>query len=349
MIIMNMDSGSYLKYCFEMIKRFGGSKMTSKILITGASGFIGTNLLEDLIEKDYKVLNIDFNEPKIKERKNVWKNIDITDYQKFRDAVIAFNPDYIVHLAARTDLDGKTIDDYLANTLGVENMMKIVRELPNIKKIVITSSKFVTCNGYKIKDQFDYCPHTIYGKSKVITENKVWANKPQCDWCIIRPTSIWGPWFGVPYRNFFDMIMHRMYFHIGNTKCYKTYGYIGNSIYQIEKLLFTETPDENNKVFYIGDEIPYEINEWADEIANELGIKVPTMPLWFVKSLAKFGDFLGIFHIHFPMQSFRFGNMTNDGTNDMANTYKIAHEMPYTRLEGNKVTIEWIKKYANKL
>lgn len=36
-----------------------------------------------------------------------------------------------------------------------------------------------------------------------------------CDWCIIRPTSIWGPWFGVPYRNFFDMVMHRMYFQIG--------------------------------------------------------------------------------------------------------------------------------------
>lgn len=36
-----------------------------KILITGASGFIGTNLLEDLNAKGYTVLNLDFNEPKI--------------------------------------------------------------------------------------------------------------------------------------------------------------------------------------------------------------------------------------------------------------------------------------------
>lgn len=315
-----------------------------KILITGASGFIGTNLLEDLVKDGYEVLNIDFNKPKIKDRENVWKNVDITDFATFDKTVLDFEPDYIVHLAARTDLDGKTIEEYAANTVGVDNLLQIVNKLPNLKKIIITSSKFVTTNGYRIKDQFDYCPHTVYGQSKVETERRVWANKPQCDWCIIRPTSIWGPWFGVPYRNFFDMVMRRMYFHIGKIKCYKTYGYIGNAIYQIKQLLFNETLDENNKVFYIGDEPAYEINEWADEIASELGFKVPTMPVWFVKCLAKFGDFLGLFGIHFPMQSFRFGNMTNDGVNDMTTTYAIAPEMPYTRIEGVKITIGWIKE-----
>lgn len=316
-----------------------------KILVTGASGFIGTNLIEDLISKEYEVCNIDINAPKIPQRNNIWKNVDIRDYVSFEKAVLSFNPDYLVHLAARTDLDGKSMDDYSANVIGVKNLMNIIHKLPNLKKVIITSSKFVTRNGYKIKDQRDYCPHTKYGESKVETENKVWENKPQCDWCIIRPTSIWGPWFGVPYRNFFDMVMRRMYFHIGNIKCYKTYGYIGNAIYQIEQLLFTETSDENNKVFYIGDEPAYEINEWADEIANEFGFKVPTVPVFFVKCLAKYGDFLGIFKIHFPMQSFRFWNMTHDGVNDMSNTYVIAPEKKYTRLEGIKATIAWMKEY----
>lgn len=322
--------------------------MSMKILITGASGFIGTNLLEDLLNKGYDICNIDFKEPKIPERKKLWKNIDITDLKSFEEAVVGFEPDYLVHLAARTDLDGKTLEDYKANVLGVENLMKIVQKLPNLKKVIITSSKFVTRNGYKIKNIHDYCPHTKYGESKAETEILVWGNIPRCDWCIIRPTSIWGPWFGVPYRNFFDMVMKRMYFHIGHIKCHKTYGYIGNAVYQIEQLLFNETLDENNKVFYIGDEPAYEINEWADEIAGELGFNVPTMPVWFVKGLAKFGDFLGLFGIHFPMQSFRFGNMTNDGINDMSNTYKIAPDMPYTRLEGTRATIEWIRKYEGK-
>lgn len=319
-----------------------------RILITGASGFIGTNLLEDFIKKEFEVCNIDINKPKISSRNNVWNNVDITDYSAFEKAVLDFQPDYCIHLAARTDLDGKTLDDYSANVIGVENLMKIVHKLPDLRKVIIASSKFVTRNGYQIKNQFDYCPHTKYGESKVVTEKNVWANKPQCDWCIIRPTSIWGPWFGVPYRNFFDMVMKRMYFHIGHIKCHKTYGYIGNAIYQIEQLLFSETNDENNKVFYIGDEPAYEINEWAEEIAKELGFTVPTVPVWFVKCLAKFGDFLSLFKIHFPMQSFRFGNMTNDGVNDMSNTYKIAPDMPYTRLEGTKTTIAWIKEYEGK-
>lgn len=322
--------------------------MKDKILITGASGFIGTNLLEDLIKKGYEVCNIDFAKPKIPERSNVWKNVDITNYSSFEEGVLKFSPDYIVHLAARTDLDGKTLEDYDANITGVENLLKIIHKLPSLKKVIITSSKFVARNGYKVKNQHDFCPHTKYGESKVETENKVWGNKPSCDWCIIRPTSIWGPWFGVPYRNFFDLVMRRMYFHIGHIKCHKTYGYIGNAVYQIEQLLFHETSDENEKIFYIGDEPAYEINEWADEIANELGFKVPTMPVWFVKGLAKFGDFLEILHIHFPMQSFRFGNMTNDGINDMGSTYKIASDMPFTRLEGTKATIAWLKKYDKK-
>ena len=163
--------------------------MKTKILITGASGFIGTNLLEDMLSKGYEVCNIDFNTPKIPERNSVWKNVDITDYKSFEKAVLDFAPDYLVHLAARTDLDGKTLEDYSANVVGVENLMAIIHKLPNLKKAIITSSKFVTRNGYKIKNQHDYCPHTKYGESKVETEIRVWANEPQCDWCIIRPKA----------------------------------------------------------------------------------------------------------------------------------------------------------------
>ena len=260
-----------------------------KVLITGGSGFIGTNLLLFLIEK-YEILNIDIRESKIKKKKKYTSIVDITNYENFRNVVIGFSPDYIIHLAARTDLNGKFIYDYSANTVGVSNLMKIIHELPKLKKLIVTSSMLVCHTGYYPKNQFDYAPTTIYGESKVETEKAVWANKPMCDWAIIRPTSIWGPWFGVPYRNFFDMVLKHRYIHIGYRSCTKTYGYVGNSVYQIEQILFNDTRDENKKVYYIGDNPATNIEEWGYEIATELGFKIKRIPYCLLKIVAYVGD-----------------------------------------------------------
>lgn len=316
-----------------------------KILITGASGFIGTNLLE-YFKTNNDVLNIDFNEPKNKEHLPYWKKVDIRDFESLRKEVLAFNPDYILHMAARTDLDGKTVEDYDANTTGVENILKVVHELKVLKKIIITSSQHICPTGYYPKDQFDYAPYDNYGRSKVITEKNVWANKPQCDWAIIRPTSIWGPWFGVPYRNFFDMVMAKRYFHIGHKSATKTYGYVGNTVYQIDCILHTETKDENNKIFYIGDNPPIPIEDWANEIGNELGIKIPRMPYWLLKCAAIFGDgFYKVTGRRFPMNSLRLRNMTTRNTRNLDKTYAIAPNPPFDRITGVRETLKWLKEH----
>lgn len=314
-----------------------------KVLITGGSGFIGTNLLLFLIEK-YEILNIDIRESNLTELQKYTSIVDITNYENFRNVVIGFSPDYIIHLAARTDLNGKFIYDYSANTVGVSNLMKIIHELPKLKKLIVTSSMLVCHTGYYPKNQFDYAPNTLYGESKVETEKIVWDNKPQCDWAIIRPTSIWGPWFGVPYRNFFDMVISRKYFHIGRKSCTKTYGYVGNAVYQIEQILFHETLNEDQKVFYIGDNPPTNIEIWANEIAAELNFDIKRVPFWMLKIAAYFGDLLKLFNITFPMTSFRLKNMTTNNTIDLSETYKIAPNPPCSRIDGIKATLQWLKK-----
>ena len=314
-----------------------------KVLITGGSGFIGTNLLLFFKEK-YEILNIDIRESNLTELQKYTSIVDITNYENFRNVVIGFSPDYIIHLAARTDLNGKFIYDYSANTVGVSNLMKIIHELPKLKKLIVTSSMLVCHTGYYPKNQSDYAPNTLYGESKVETEKIVWDNKPQCDWVIIRPTSIWGPWFGVPYRNFFDMVISRKYFHIGRKSCTKTYGYVGNAVYQIEQILFHETLNEDQKVFYIGDNPPTNIEIWANEIATELNFDIKRVPFWMLKIAAYFGDLLKLFNITFPMTSFRLKNMTTDNTIDLSETYKIAPNPPCSRIDGIKATLQWLKK-----
>ncbi|MGR9106609.1 MAG: NAD-dependent epimerase/dehydratase family protein [Gammaproteobacteria bacterium] len=316
--------------------------MQGKILITGGSGFIGTNLIERFVRHGHRVLNIDFKQPRNPQHTRYWQNTDITKASDLRSSVESFDPDYVVHLAARTDLDGTCLSDYAANTKGVENIARTIRDLGTLKKVVFASSMLVCHGGYHPKDQFDYAPTTIYGQSKIETERIIWDIQPQSDWCIMRPTSIWGPWFGPPYRSFFDLIIQKRYFHIGRQGCTKTYGYVGNTTYQIECLLFSETSNPQEKIFYLGDRPPLDIEKWANQIACELGSRIMRLPYFSIKLAALCGDILKRFGIGFPMNSFRLKNMTTNHIIDLDAIYRIAPDPPFSTLDGIRDTLGWI-------
>lgn len=317
-----------------------------RILVTGGSGFIGTNLIEYLIStQDFEILNIDFQEPKIKERVDIWKDIDIREKDKFICAIIDFNPDFVVHLAARTDLRGNTLMDYDAEISGVSNLLEALDKCSNIKRAVFASSMYVCEPGYMPKDFDDYAPHTLYGEAKVETEKRIKTKNPEYTWCIIRPTSIWGPWFGEPYDKFFHIVLKHMYFHMGKRACKKTYGYIDNTVYQIMSLLNVSAEMINHGVYYLGDYTPYPISEWAEEIASVERIKIPHVPYFFFKVMGWVGDLLKVVGISFPMTSFRLHNMTTDNIHDLSPIERIAPHLPVTRIDGTKRTLEWIHKY----
>ncbi|MBR2425156.1 MAG: NAD(P)-dependent oxidoreductase [Lentisphaeria bacterium] len=318
-----------------------------KILITGGSGFIGTNMVEHFVNKGDEVLNIDWNAPQNSDHQKYWENVDILDYAKLETAITKFAPDYVVHLAARTDLYGKTLDDYKSNTVGVENMVNALRKVASAKRVVFTSTQLV-CARRNPVDENDYETINFYGESKKIGEQYLRScGDLPFEYVIVRPTSIWGPWFGAPYNNFFKMILGHRYFNIGgNRAATKTFGFVGNLIYQVETLLLKS--DWNNvkgKIFYLGDRPASPINEWAKEIGDLCGIRIRTVPFWIVKSAAIVGDFLKIFNIRFPMTSYRLTNMTTTFENDLRTTYTEAPDLPYTRLEGTKITLAWLKDH----
>lgn len=319
-----------------------------KILITGGSGFIGTNLIENLIQTNqYEILNIDIAKPKIKTHYPFWKKIDLRSLDSLKNAILKFNPNIVIHLAARTDLNGKTIEEYNSNTLGVENLLNGLSQLKSLDIALFASSMYVCEPGYTPNNFEDYCPHTVYGKSKVITENIIKSSKINYTWCIIRPTSIWGPWFGEPYADFFKIVMTKKYFHMGSKSCVKTYGYVENTIFQILSLINADSIMVNNKTFYLGDWPAYNISEWADEIASYMKIKIPQIPYIFFQFAGLFGDLLKKTGIIFPMTSFRLKNMTTNNICDLNPIQKITPNLLITRIEGIKRTINWIKT-ANK-
>lgn len=319
----------------------------TRILITGGSGFIGTNLINQLQNNEnFELLSIDIKVPKVNSHKKNWKQVNIYDANSLLKTIKEFQPDYVIHLAARTDLRGKELSDYDVNMGGVSNLLDALEQVPNLKRAIFASSMYVCEPGYMPKDFEDYAPHTLYGESKVETEKRIKERNPKYTWAIIRPTSIWGPWFGEPYDKFFRIVLNRMYFHMGKRACKKTYGYIDNAIYQIMSIL--QAPEEKvmRKVFYLGDYEPYDITEWADEIAKCAGIKIPNIPYFLFVMAGWFGDFLKLFGITFPMTSFRLKNMTTNNVHNLNPIKELAPHLPTSRQEGNKRTIEWI--HSNK-
>lgn len=334
-----------------------------KLLITGGSGFIGTNLIEKLRkEGKYELMSIDIVAPKIDSHKDIWKQVDLRKADEVMEAVMAFMPDYVIALGARTDLNGKTLDDYNANIGGVKNVLVALEKVANLKRLIYASSMYVCEPGYMPKDFEDYAPHTLYGESKVETEKiiKGFKSSPStgsgtdCSngsnycWTIIRPTSIWGPWFGEPYDKFFRIVMNRMYFHMGERACKKTYGYIDNALYQILSILNAPEDKVNKKVFYLGDYEAYDITEWSNEIARECGFKIPRIPYFCFMLAGWFGDFLKLFGIHFPMTSFRLHNMTTDNVHTVSPIQELAPNLPVSRVEGTKRTLDWIRNVKMK-
>ena len=277
------------------------------------------------------------------EHRTLWKQVDIREKGALMIAVTDFQPEYVIHLAARTDLNGKTLQDYDANMLGVTNLLDALEQVENLKRVVFASSMYVCEPGYMPKNSEDYAPHTLYGESKVETERRIKERNPEYTWSIIRPTSIWGPWFGEPYNKFFHIVLNHMYFHMGKRACRKTYGYVDNAIYQIMSILKADKDKINRKVFYLGDYEPYDITEWANEIAKEAGIWIPRIPYWCFVCAGWFGDLLKKCGIAFPMTSFRLHNMTTDNVHNLEPVRVVAPNPPLSRIEGTKRTLEWIR------
>lgn len=319
-----------------------------KIIITGGSGFIGTNLINMYINNcNYEILNIDIKEPKIKEHYSIWENVDITHKDKLSEVITNFLPDYVYHLAARTDLEGKTLDDYSANIEGVKNVIDALNNIQNLKKVFFASSKLVCRNGYIPNDWNDYCPDTVYGESKQTSEEIIKASQVKFKYIIGRITSIWGPYFDSPYRDFFDIVMSNKYFHPFKRELRKTYGYVGNTIFQLDKLICSSTINYkiNQNTLYIGDYIPIELYSWAKRIAKENNNIIWGIPVSLLVLTGLFGNVLKMIGFsHFPLTSFRVKNILNEAIYPTNELQMICGSLPYDMDSGVCETFEWINK-----
>ena len=315
------------------------------ILITGASGFIGTNFIEFLIENGIDdIINIDKNPPSKKGHQKYWRDCNILDKSKLLELFTQHKPEYVLHLAARADCDGSTLSDYVDNTIGTENVISAIKECNSVKRVIFTSTQYVFRPGDKqpSNDQ-DFNPHTEYGQSKVLNELAVRNADLECIWTIIRPTNIWGPWH-LRYRDQFLKVLYTgKYFHPKSDNVIKSYGYVGNVVDQIFKIFHADSKIVNKQIFYVGDR-PLKLIDWVNAFSNEIkGKNVRILPKFFVKIIASIGDLLNILGIKFPISLSRYNSMTQNYITNINKTFSVFGKPPYPLEEGIKKTIEWLK------
>ena len=209
-----------------------------RLLVTGGSGFIGTNVVDAFLRDGHVVLNADTTPPRTAALLSTWHEVDILDPVALQNAFTSFRPDLVIHLAAKTVLNERTdLEHYAANIQGVQNVIEAVQASGGVERTFFASSRLVFRLGHIPKDDLDYNPSTLYGLSKVRGEQLVRAAGPSLGtWTIVRPTGIWGPWFGVPYRDFFRSIERGRYVHPRGRDARKSYGYVENTVHQLQRL-----------------------------------------------------------------------------------------------------------------
>jgi len=315
-----------------------------RVLITGSSGLIGRWVAMQLKNEGHYTIGLDIN-PLVVPHIDEQVVCDILNKSDLVSEVKRIAPDAIIHLAARVDLnETKDLNGYAANIDGVRHLINAVKETPSIRRVIYTSSQLVCRVGYIPASDTEYCPNTLYGESKVLTEKIVRDyDSGAVEWCLARPTTVWGPYMSLHYQKALRLIQQGKYFHCGEGKLYKSYAYAGNIAYQYARLLTVSTEAMHRKTFYLADYHPLSLREYTDGLAFEMHVgKIRTLPLGVARILAFIGDILNACNLmNFPFNSFRLNNILTEYVFDLSSTEAVCGPLPFTQDEGIKATAKW--------
>ena len=177
------------------------------VLITGGCGFVGSNLINFLLEKTkLEIYNIDkisyvSDEDFIKDRKNTRYNLlrmDLLDYELLKQLFINIDFDLVIHLAAESHVDNSfesPLKFTQNNVIATQNILECIRIInPSIKMVHFSTDEVVGDDNPEGESEDYYCPTNPYAASKASAEMliKSYIKSYKLDIIITRCNNIYG-------------------------------------------------------------------------------------------------------------------------------------------------------------
>lgn len=274
----------------------------ASILITGASGFIGSFIVEEALKRKFAVwagIRSSSSKKYLRERKIHFLELDFAHPNELRAQLSGhkgtYNKfDYIVHCAGLTKCRDKKEFD-LVNYLQTKYFVDTLRELNMVPKQFIYISTLSVFGPVHEKDyapikETDICaPNTAYGLSKLKAELYI-QSIPGFPYVFYRPTGVYGP-REMDYFLMAKSIRNHMDFSVGFKRQDLTFVYVKDIV---QAIFLGIEKQISRRAYFLSDGKVYKSSAFSDLIQKELGnpyvirLRCPLIVLKVVSLLAEF-------------------------------------------------------------
>ena len=269
----------------------GDSTLTADlghVLVTGGSGFVGANLVTELLGRGHRVRSFDRVPSPLPSHDRLQTVVgDITDTGDVGAAVAGI--DTVIHTAAIIDLMGggsapARERSFAVNVGGTQNLVRAA-QAGGVKRFVYTASNSVVMGGQRIVDGDETMPYTtrfndLYTETKVVAEQFVLAANGEAEMltCSIRPSGIWGRGDQTMFRRVFESVLAgHVKVLVGSEDIKLDNSYVHNLIHGFilaaEHLVPGGTAP--GQAYFINDGEPINMFEFARPVVEACGQRLP--------------------------------------------------------------------------
>ncbi len=264
-----------------------------KALITGGNGFIGSFLIEKLLQKGHEICCLIRKTSNLKWLTNLPVKYcygDITRPESLYAAVE--NADYIFHLGGLTKAL-KPADYFFVNTQGTANLLAACSKVnPNLRKFIFVSSLAASgpsLDGQPLTELFPAAPLTPYGKSKAEAEALVLSWSEKFPVTILRPPPVYGP-RDVDVFEIFKYVNKRLKLRLLGPERLTSMIYVHDLVDGI--ILAAEKEQANGQIYFLTDGGYYsweQINNLIEKALNKKAFSI-ALPAFMLDIAAELSE-----------------------------------------------------------